>query len=107
MNPQEIKEGNKRIKEMMGGTIKIEQEDVKDIPLAFLTVDDLKFHASWKWLMPVIINIEEELGYEVLIQGYTCKIKVDEETTFEEETENKMESVWRAVVSFLDWRENQ
>lgn len=107
MNPQEIKEGNELIKELMGGTIKIPQEDVKDIPLAFLTVDDLKFHVSWKWLMPVVVKIEEDLGYDVLIKGTTCRIEVDEETSFEEESDNKMESIWNTVVAFLEWKEDQ
>lgn len=105
MDKQEIQKGNDLIKELMGGTIKIEQEDVKDIPLAFLTTKDLKFHLSWKWLMPVVIKIEQDLGHSVLIQNQQCQIIVDEDTRFESETDSKMDSVWRAIVEFLEWRE--
>lgn len=104
MSHEEISKGNELIKEFMGSTIQIEQEDVKDIPLAFLTVSDLKFHLSWKWLMPVVIKIEEELGYEVLIQDKWCRITVDEDTSFENETESKMDSIWQAIVDFLKWK---
>ena len=107
MNPQEIKEGNERIKDLMGGTIKIQQEDVKDIPLAFLTVDDLKFHVSWKWLMPVVIKIEEELGHVVTIEGHSCKIQADDDTSFEQEADSKLEAIWQSIVSFLEWKEDQ
>lgn len=105
---QEITDGNRLISQFMGSTIEIKQEDVKDIPLAFLKLEDMKFHLAWKWLMPVIINIEEDLGYSTIIDGRTCKVVVDEDTIFESEAETKMEAVWRAVVEFLKWnKENK
>ena len=58
MTQEEANNGNRLIENLMGSTIKINQEDVKDIPLAFLAVEDMKFHESWKWLMPVVIKIE-------------------------------------------------
>lgn len=100
---QEITDGNRMISQFMGSTIKINQDDVKDIPLAFLKLEDMKFHLAWKWLMPVVINIEEDLGYSITIKNRTCRVSVDEETSFKSEAETKLEAVWKAVVAFLKW----
>src|SRR6056297_623956 len=100
---QEITDGNRLISQFMGSTIKIQQDDVKDIPLAFLKLEDMKFHVAWKWLMPVVINIEEDLGYSITIENRTCRVSVDEDTSFESEADTKMEAVWKAVVEFLKW----
>ncbi|WP_441000004.1 hypothetical protein [Fodinibius sp. SL11] len=107
MTQEEINNGNRLIEDLMGSTIKIEQDDVKDIPLAFLQLEDMKFHLAWKWLMPVVIKIEDDLGYSVLIKDKACMVVVDDDTTFEAESDTKMEAVWRAIVEFLDWNNNQ
>ncbi|MEL7833222.1 hypothetical protein [Fodinibius sp. Rm-B-1B1-1] len=107
MTQEEINNGNRLIEKFMGSTIKIDQDDVKDIPLAFLQVEDMKFHLAWKWLMPVVIKIEDDLGYSVLIKDKACMVVVDDDTTFEYEAETKMEAVWRAIIDFLDWHQNQ
>ncbi|NGP76833.1 hypothetical protein G3570_09330 [Balneolaceae bacterium YR4-1] len=100
---QEITDGNRLISQFMGSTIKINQDDVKDIPLAFLKLEDMKFHVAWKWLMPVVIKIEDDLGYSITIKNKTCRVTVDEDTAFESEEQTKMEAVWKAVVQFLEW----
>ncbi len=102
MNTEEIRAGNELIKDFMGSTIHIEQEDVKDIPLAFLAAEDLKFHLSWKWIMPVVIKIEDETDQSVRIEKTLCRIVIDEETTIENETDSKLESVWRTIVEYLE-----
>lgn len=103
MTQEEINKGSRLIENIMGSTIKIEQEDVKDIPLAFLAVEDMKFHQSWKWLMPVIIKIEDEMDYTIHIAGHSCKVAVDDQTSFAAEEETKIEAVWQAIVDFLEW----
>lgn len=107
MTQEEKNNGNRLIEDLMGSTIKIKQDDVKDIPLAFLAVEDMKFHESWKWLMPVVIKIEEDLGYSVLIEDKLCRIVVDDDTSFESEGDNKLESVWRGITKFLAWHKDQ
>ena len=106
MRQEVINNGNRLIENIMGSTIKIAQDDVKDIPLAFLSIEDMKFHTSWKWLMPVVIKIEEDLGYPVTIKGKTCSITANGET-FEHEGETKMEAVWQTIIKFLDWEKDQ
>lgn len=98
---EDIRKGNQLIVDLMDSTIKIEQEDVKDIPLAFLAIDDMKFHVSWKWLMPVVEKIEEQ-GHTVLIEGNRCRITSVDGSKIEQEGESKMEAVWQTIVEFLD-----
>lgn len=102
MNHQEITNGNRLINDLMGSTIKIHQDDVKDIPLAFLKLEDMKFHLSWKWLMPVVIRVEEEEGCRVRIEGAACTVFVDGEPVIEQRADAKMEAVWKAIVAYLE-----
>lgn len=103
MTQKEINTGTQLIQELMGSTIKIDQKDVKDIPLAFLKSGDMKFHTSWKWLMPVVIKIEEDLGHSVLIKNSFCRIAVDDDTVFENEADSKLEAIWYTIIDFLKW----
>lgn len=107
MTQEEINKGSRLIEDIMGSTITIEQEDVKDIPLAFLATEDMKFHNSWKWLMPVVVKIEEELGCNVIIEGQSCKIITDDDVSFSAEEDSKLQAVWQAIVDFLEWRKNE
>lgn len=107
MTQEEINKGSRLIENIMGSTIKINQEDVKDIPLAFLAVEDMKFHESWKWMMPVVKKIEEDMGHTVVIAGNSCMIEVDEDTRFSAEADTKLQAVWQAIVDFLEWKENK
>ena len=101
MDHQQIRDGNDLISSFMGSTIKIDQDDVKDIPLAFLKSPDLKFHQSWKWLMPVVIKIEDH-GAVIHIKQNSCSVTIDENTSYQFEGESKMEAVWQAVVAYLE-----
>ena len=101
MDHQEVRDGNERIKKFMGSTITIGQDDVKDIPLAFLKAPDLKFHLAWKWLMPVVVKIEEDEGETIRIEGHTCAITTDTDE-YMAEADNKIEAIWKAIVKYLD-----
>lgn len=102
MDHNEVTNGNRLIKELMGSTIKMQQDDVKDIPLAFLKLPDLKFHLSWKWLMPVVVKIEEEKGHTVRIEKTSCSVIVDSDNVHEATADTKIEAVWKAVVVYLE-----
>ena len=101
MTQEEINKGSRLIESIMGSTININQDDVKDIPLAFLQPEDMKFHESWKWLMPVVVKIEEEMGYSISIEGTSCKVTTDS-GSYEAEEETKLKAIWQAIVDFLD-----
>jgi len=80
-------------------------------------IEETEFHISWDWLMPVVDKIEK-LNFEIngvvssvdinIIYG-DCIIQ-DEDGLGElyiykhsNESGNKLESVYRAVVEFIKW----
>ncbi len=101
MTQEEINKGSRLIESIMGSTIKIEQDDVKDIPLAFLQPEDMKFHESWKWLMPVVVKIEDDMGHTVLIEGNRCTVTTGSDS-YEAQADTKLRAVWQAIVDFLE-----
>ena len=69
-------------------------------------LNELKYHSSWDWLMPVIEKIER-LGYAVNIYEQECRIFEDrtikpkyKKITYEL---TKIEAVYKAVVEFIKW----
>ena len=64
--------------------------------------EDLQFHNSWHWLMPVVIEIESKTKYVFQINGLTCHIlngKYHELDVYM--CNSKMESVWLCCVEFV------
>ena len=68
------------------------------------TFDDLLFHTSWDWLMPVVGKIES-LGYDVIINGEWCNIhSVElEDDICDISIKGKINAVYIAVVEFIKW----
>ena len=72
--------------------------------------DDLKYHSSWDWLMPVVEKIEN-LGYEFTIIESRCNINHNtdhsEEELFHIETlGSKLDTTYQAVVKFIKHLKN-
>lgn len=80
--------------------------------------NDLKYHSSWEWLMPVIQKIErihdDYHGYfNVHISSNACVIQGTRLITTPENFhpayfadhigETKLEAAYRAVVEFINW----
>lgn len=77
--------------------------------------NNLKYHKSWDWLMPVIFKIES-LGYRFTIQSYQAQVwdknpsKEDIDTMGDlagfiidaDFHEDEMENAYDAVVSFIE-----
>ena len=113
-------EGNKLIAEFMGGQYVdehlIEFENfysIKDIggefeyTNCFDSDNELKYHSSWDWLMPVTEKIES-LNYDVQIGGGMMARIVDidlDRTKVMKEIEvsypTKLETTYKAVVEFI------
>jgi len=55
----------------------------------FYTPEEMKYHTSWDWLMPVVQKIES-LGYVFTIQ---------------DDNEDKLSSTYKAVVEFINHNE--
>ena len=69
----------------------------------FYTPDEMKYHTSWDWLMPVVQKIES-LGYVFTIQGGKAEYgeMISETRCFI--AEDKLSSTYKAVVEFIkDW----
>jgi hypothetical protein len=109
-----IEENNQLIAEFLGSVYKADNEGIygyyfqnpfaKDWEIGY-QADDLQFHTSWDWLMPVVEKIEV-MGYLVTISTYGCNIQ--EEKTAVSVTgfiadETKLEATYQAVTEFINW----
>lgn len=101
-------EGNKLIAEFMGGQFNVDGKFVY-FPLPKnkgYKSENLLYHTSWDWLMPVVIKIWDN-NYEVRISSTECNIRDnhDEEliARFQIIPDDIMSAVWKAVVQFIQW----
>ena len=68
-------------------------------------INDLKYHSSWDWLMPIVEKIES-LGYEFIIAESRCNINHNTDHSVEElfhiETVgSKLDTTYQAVIQFI------
>ncbi len=69
-------------------------------------IDNLKYHTSWDWLMPVVEKIEAHGAIvEIWLSlGRGCRIYfVKERNEFIYESNSTIESVYKSVVEFIKW----
>lgn len=78
-----------------------------------LSINNLEFHKSWDWLMPVIEKIES-LGYFVMINKWTSVYEDEKRRTIgdlnfliNKEKGSKIENTYKAVVEFIKWYNNK
>ena len=80
--------------------------------------DELKYHSSWDWLMPVVEKIEG-LGFDTAI----CGISVGEENIIEclispviknnnievhiKQSGEKIKILWQSIILFIQWYNTQ
>ncbi len=90
MKTQDILKNNKMIMEFMLLTE------------AYFKIDEVLYHKSWGWLMPVVEKIEGM--YPVLIERAYCRIEADGEGAyFENNTGDKLLSTYKTIVQFINW----
>lgn len=98
----ELEDANKLIAEFMG---MIQGRIVDEI--GYYDTDELEYHSSWDWLMPVVEKIG--LEYLVKIQNGTCTIFYihpmgSKQVNISFQCEDKtIDSVYLAVLDFLEW----
>ena len=123
-----IEEGNKLIAEFMGGK-KNNISDIYYLPefghyfnsygqiewSDCFRLNELKYHTSWDWLMPVVEKIESFDHISVdMTKGY-CRVfkcynfedryRHGNQLAFSSDTP-KIQAVWSACVEFIDWFNN-
>ena len=81
------------------GCLDVDSDDEK--AQHFYTPDEMKYHTSWDWLMPVVQKIES-LGYVFTIQGGKAEYgeMISETRCFI--AEDKLSSTYQAVVEFIN-----
>lgn len=68
--------------------------------------NEMKFESSWDWLMPVVEKVEKIEGVRVIIKGSRCRILAGKKV-FSCHTISKLNSMYRVVVEFIEWYNNQ
>jgi hypothetical protein len=73
------------------------------------TDDELDYHTSWDWLMPVVEKIEEIEDHDVRIMGTSVEVvDYDGEVIIKMiTTGSKLKSVYLVVVEFIKWLNTQ
>jgi hypothetical protein len=77
--------------------------------------EQLKYHTSWDWLMPVVEKINKtKLGnehFDVIIYKADCQINNSLQIIFERgimgKGETLIEITWLAVADFIKWHNQQ
>ena len=68
-------------------------------------LEDLQYHESWNWLMPVVESIER-LGYEFFIVEDRVKVSHNTdhsiETIIDLTSRSKLNATYNAVVEFIN-----
>lgn len=121
MTQTEILENNKLVAEFMDCIIKKKNTDyIYKVFDDYWTIYGLKYHKSWKWLMPVVEKIEllynEGIDFNILSDGviiYQLRdvdigqlhnpVEIIRLTSAEISFDNKIQVVWLAIINFIKW----
>lgn len=108
MEEKEIIEGNTMIHDWMGHR-RMKSKGWEHCWIGAEKAEDLKYHMSWSWLMPVVLKIEE-CGKLVRIEGYVCEMTaaVNENPRFppfkiKRHRNSKIQATWEACIEFIKW----
>lgn len=109
MEQSEIIEGNELIAEFMGGIYKSNLFPIGNtqiwLPFHNMTeINNLKYHNSWDWLMPVVEKIES-LGYSTRILDNGMGIEGD--LIIERFGVTKIKGTWLTIIEFIKWYNTQ
>ena len=121
---ENIIENNKLIAEFLvnneGNLVKIRDGvystiDDNEVPDDDLTINDLKYHEDWNWLMRLvekIENLQDENNCAIYnVQTEQCFVEIiinhTSETIVEVDSNSKIQAVYRACVEFIKWYNKQ
>lgn len=115
---REINEMNKLISEFMNSIVREvtqlngKTELVFDYPENTYYIEELRYHSSWDWLMPVvekissIIILNEYVRFEIIpgnyvrIFGRTGETPIMTNVAIEK---SLIQATWKAVIDFIQW----
>lgn len=100
-----IEEGNKLIAEFMGRCGKVNKHLYwVNIPsVKWVTVEQMQFHTSWDWLMPVVEKIQITNQCDIIIHAKNIVDASYNSQTQLYYTGSLLQNVWQAVVEFIEW----
>jgi hypothetical protein len=122
MNANDITEGNKIIAEFTGA--KIANTNIPNIRKGDrcywegdrpsyngIHSEELKYHSSWDWLMPVLTEIGNRTSEELVMYSETCYWNNFGDNNLPTEFLGYgyplVDGVWLAVVEFIKWYNSQ
>ena len=95
---------NKLIAEFMGYAF---VNGVYESPKDEFHIDEMLYHTSWDWLMPVVEKIESDDRYDVDILQYGTRITDNQKEIVNNiadiSFDKKIEHTHNAVVEFIKW----
>jgi hypothetical protein len=80
--------------------------------LKFISDCDMKYHASWDWLMPVVEKISgiNKMFFHIKISQYSSLVEVWDDKSkevisegYNEEPNMLIKSIYEAVIDFIQW----
>lgn len=102
-------ENNKLIAEFMEYPYHFTDKDIEcwevDVDELF-TKEELEFHSSWNWLIPVLYKINKtKLVWVVFDEGgiTLTNIKTQKDTFYEGDGLYLIEAAHKAVIEFINW----
>ncbi len=100
MTQEEIIEGNKLIAMFDG----LEKSDMKDMEkyyftvYGYLTIEDLEYHSSWDWLMPVVKKCSKILNNDKEGSLIAPFFSINKALL-----EIEIDKLWKSVIEFIKW----
>ena len=109
MEEENVLTGNKLIAEFMNLGIQLHMVE-HPISGEYIDIEDLEYHESWDWLMPVVDNIDsiEVNGDTFAIDMFQTGCQVFRYSMYNGEiitTEgvNRLDATYKAVIEFIKW----
>lgn len=108
-----MKTENEIIAEFMGGWNKDPHTRKYGINIPHMKnqwwdIDELQYHASWDWLMPVVEKIEN-MGHSTKIEcnGISTTVTISPNVSVWNNPSTKIDKAYKAVVQFIKWYNEQ
>ena len=74
----------------------------------WFSIEELLFHESWDWLMPVVEKIERlgftiEKNFQPIDNDWQCLVVKGNDILFQEFNEQSIQAMYYVVSEFIEW----